>query len=117
MRRARAVAALLAVGCANRPQLGGEVEAERAMRDVARSTGDLHLSCSPADATVAVDGVPVGLCSDFVGQRGLQLGTRTRRLAVQKSGYYSYESVVQTDGTRLTLTVSLAPSSLEGASP
>ena len=117
MTAARWVAALALAGCATTPEPAGFAEAARGLQRVQSRTGDLRLSCSPPDATVSIDGVPVGMCSDFEGARGLSLGDRARRLEVKKTGFMPYASVVQSDGTRLALTVSLAPSSLEGAAP
>jgi hypothetical protein len=90
------------------------VEAERLLQSTAERTGNLRINCSPDDAVVAVDGLPIGLCSDFRGQKGVEMAKGTRRLAVNKTGYLPYESMIDTDGTRVSLTISLAPSSLEG---
>ena len=115
MKRALPAALGLLVGCATpTPGPAGMVEAERLLQSTAERSGNLRIDCSPDDATVALDGVPVGLCSDFKGQRGVAVKKGTRRLAVNKLGYLPYESVLDTDGTRLSLTIALAPYSLEG---
>lgn len=109
-------AALLALGCAApRAAPAGALEAERLLKSAAARSGDLRIRCSPDDATVALDGLSVGLCSDFAGQRGVALGKGVRHLAVRKTGYLPYESIVEADGTRISLTISLAPTSLEEA--
>lgn len=76
----------------------------------ARSTmkSELVLACSPADAEVELDGVPQGTCEDFRGEpRGLGLGKGMRRVQVKKQGYLPWNTVIETDGTRVMLTVAL----------
>jgi hypothetical protein len=79
-------------------------------------SGDLQLTCSPADSEVWLDGVPVGSCAEFSGRRGLSLGLRMSKVQVRKEGYLSFETFVEPDGTRAALTVTLAPS-LTGGTP
>jgi hypothetical protein len=69
---------------------------------------ELVLACSPADADVELDGVPQGTCEDFKGEpRGLALGKGVRRVQVKKQGYLPWDTVVETDGTRVMLNVTL----------
>ena len=69
---------------------------------------ELVLSCSPPDADVELDGVPQGTCEDFRGEpRGLALGKGVRRVQVKKQGYAPWDTVVETDGTRVMLNVTL----------
>lgn len=112
--RAALVIAPLLWGCATGPAVPRAAEADRLLRAAALRTGNLRIDCSPDDAVVAVDGVSVGLCSDFRGDKGLALKEGPRRIAVSKLGYLPYESFVDTDGTRVSVKISLAPSSLEG---
>ena len=71
---------------------------------------ELVLSCSPPDADVELDGVPQGTCEDFRGEpRGLALGKGVRRVQVKKQGYAPWDTVVETDGTRVMLNVTLIP--------
>lgn len=116
MRAALALAPLL-LACATGPPVPRAAEAERLLRSAAQRTGNLRIDCSPDDAVVSVDGVSVGLCSDFRGDRGLALKEGPRRIGVTRLGYLPYESWVDTDGTRVSVKISLAPSSLEGKAP
>lgn len=71
---------------------------------------ELVLTCTPSDAEVVLDGVPQGTCEDFGGApRGLSLGKGVRRVEVRKPGYLSWNTVVETDGTRVQLDVTLLP--------
>jgi hypothetical protein len=71
--------------------------------------GDLVLSCQPTDAEVDVDGVPRGLCSDFSGGRGLQLGAGMHHVEVKKAGFQPYETYCEPSGTQEAVAVSLQP--------
>lgn len=69
---------------------------------------ELVLSCTPADADVELDGVPQGTCEDFRGEpRGLAMGKGVRRVQVKKQGYLPWDTVVETDGTRVVMNVTL----------
>lgn len=69
---------------------------------------ELVLACSPPDADVELDGVPQGTCEDFKGEpRGLAMGKGVRRVQVKKQGYLPWDSVVETDGTRVMMNVTL----------
>jgi hypothetical protein len=119
MRRAACALALGILGCAAAGPMptARMAEADKLLRQSNERTGNLRLSCSPHDAVVAIDGVSVGLCSDFTGRQGMDVRKGARHLAVKKVGYLPYESFIDTDGTRVSLTISLAPSSLEGNNP
>lgn len=74
---------------------------------------EVAFHCTPADAEVALDGVPQGTCEDYDGDpRALSLG-RTRggvhRVAVGKPGFGTWESWLEADGTRLEVDVTLLP--------
>ncbi len=74
--------------------------------------GEVRLHCGPEDAEVSLDGVPIGICADFAGQRKvIHVGKTTRRLGVKKSGYWPWSSVVEAERTRVTLDVNLLPMS------
>ena len=69
---------------------------------------ELILACTPSDADVDLDGVPQGTCEDFKGEpRGLALKKGVRRVQVKKAGYLPWDTVVETDGTRVSLNVTL----------
>ena len=69
---------------------------------------ELILACTPPDADVELDGVPQGTCEDFKGEpRGLALKKGVRRVKVKKQGYLPMDTVVETDGTRVMLNVTL----------
>jgi hypothetical protein len=76
---------------------------------------ELVLTCDPADAEVELDGVPQGTCEDFDGEpRGLSLKKGARRVQVKKPGFLPWDTVVETDGTRVVMNVTLISS---GGSP
>lgn len=81
-----------------------------------RPDGELVLRCSQPDAEVWLDGVPQGTCEDFDGEpRGLGLrGRGSRHVEVRKDGFFSWESALEADGTRVQLDVALQPT---GAGP
>lgn len=69
---------------------------------------ELVLSCTPPDADVELDGVPQGTCEDFKGEpRGLALAKGAHRVHVKKVGYQPWDTVVETDGTRVMMNVTL----------
>lgn len=73
-----------------------------------KQRSELVLRCTPGDAEVLLDGVPQGTCGDYGGQpKGLSLGVGPRRVAVRKSGYQSWESLMVADGTRMTVDITL----------
>lgn len=82
---------------------------------------ELVLTCDPPDAEVSLDGVPQGTCEDFRGEpKGLFLGTGVRRVQVKKRGFLPWDTIVETDGTRVMMTVTLiasASSAAPGGSP
>lgn len=114
MKRA-ALVAVLASGCAPKSAL---VLASEAKLPPARVTtkSELVLQCTPPDAEVELDGVPQGTCDDFDGApRGLSLASKGfQRVAVRKRGFLPWETVIETDGTRVALNVTLIAS---GGSP
>lgn len=69
---------------------------------------ELVLRCDPADAEVSLDGVPQGTCDDFSGEpRALTMPKGPRRVQVKKRGYLPWESILETDGTRVVMNVTL----------
>lgn len=69
---------------------------------------ELVLLCVPADAEVVLDGVPQGTCEDFRGEpKGLTLQKGARRVQVKKPGYLPWDTIVETDGTRVMMNVTL----------
>lgn len=73
-------------------------------------TSDLTLGCDPSDADVWLDGVPHGTCLDFSGSpRGLSLKQGMHKVEVKKSGFWPYETYVDSGGTRAALTIKLVP--------
>ncbi len=104
--------ALGAPGCAARgtEQTQGRpiAQAEELLRGAKARSGDLELSCTPAEAQVSVDGVERGTCSDFAS-RPLRLGAGLHRVQVKKQGLTPFETYVDPSGTRARLDVALAP--------
>lgn len=101
-----AVWALALTGCVQTPPVLAGVRAPRVESRGARS--ELVLSCTPPDADVELDGVPQGTCEDFGGEpRGLAMGKGVRRVHVKKQGYVPWDTVVETDGTRVVINVTL----------
>ena len=77
-------------------------------------TSDLKLVCDPTDAEVSLDGIPRGTCEDFAGNpTGLNLPEGLHKVEVKKSGFWPYESYVDSSGARAALTVKLSPHSKE----
>ena len=73
-------------------------------------SSDLKLSCDPTDAEVSLDGIPRGTCLDFAGEpTGLKLPEGMHKVEVKKSGFWPYETYVDSSGTRAALTVKLSP--------
>jgi hypothetical protein len=106
MRRA-AWAALWLAGCASQvaPPLVPALDLPQT-RSARRS--ELVLHCSEADAEVWLDGVPQGTCEDFDGEpKGLALGKGPRRVQVKKRGFKAWESILEADGTRVVMNVTL----------
>lgn len=106
-RRRWAVCALAFGGCV---QTSNVLTIAQGKMPSARVTtkSELVLACTPFDADVVLDGVPQGTCEDFRGEpRGLALGKGVRRVQVKKMGYLPWDTVVETDGTRVMLNVTL----------
>lgn len=103
----RAVWALALTGCV---QTSNVLTASQGRLPAARVTtkSELVLACTPADAEVVLDGVPQGTCEDFGGEpKGLPMGKGVRRVQVKKQGYLPWDTVVETDGTRVMMNVTL----------
>jgi hypothetical protein len=76
--------------------------------------GELSLHCQPAAAQVKMDGVPMGTCADFAGQRQvIHAGRKARRIEVSMPGHASWTNTVEAERTRVTLEVQL-PKIAEG---
>ncbi|MFZ5444300.1 MAG: hypothetical protein ACOZQL_30160 [Myxococcota bacterium] len=89
------------------------VALERAKLPPIRVTtrSELVLQCVPSDAEVVLDGVPQGSCDDFRGEpKGLTLQKGVRRVQVRKAGYLPWDTILETDGTRVMMTVTLISS-------
>lgn len=72
--------------------------------------GRVVLHCDPTDAEVALDGVPVGLCSDYAGdERGLSTGPGDHTLEFRKRGHFGYRTVVAPDRAQAVVQVRLTP--------
>ncbi len=100
-----AVWALALSGCVQTPN----VLSARTLPPARVTTkSELVLSCIPKDAEVELDGVPQGTCDDFKGEpRGLSLAKGAHRVQVKKVGYLPWDTVVETDGTRVMMNVTL----------
>ena len=113
-----ALAGLLLVACAHRGEPELFRQAAQGLERAQARRGDLALACEPPDAEVWVDDVPLGTCGDFAGERGVPVGGGMRRLRVKKPGYQTYETWLDTDGTKARLAVKLVPSLQErGVTP
>ena len=78
--------------------------------------GEVRLRCTPADAAVALDGVPVGWCSDFQDRTSLRMAGGTHRLDVTMQGFWPYATYCSPAGGRAVLEIQLSPRST-GAEP
>lgn len=96
----------LASGCATGAGAGS----------LGKGGGEVRLRCTPAEAAVAVDGVPVGMCSDFEDRTPLRMGGGMHRLEVTMQGYLPYVTYLAPAGARAVLDIQLSPRST-GAVP
>jgi PEGA domain-containing protein len=78
--------------------------------------GAVRLRCTPAGAEVSMDGVPVGMCSDFADRTPLRVGRGMHRLEVTMQGYLPYVTYFAPAGARAVLEIQLSPRST-GAVP
>jgi hypothetical protein len=78
--------------------------------------GAVRLRCTPAEAAVALDGEPVGMCSDFQDRTPLRMAGGMHRLDVTMQGYWPYVTYFAPEGARAVLEVQLSPRST-GAAP
>ena len=98
---------LALAGCAPKP---ASVLLSESRLPPARVTtkSELVLLCNPADADVELDGVPQGTCEDFRGEpKGLSLKKGVHRVQVKKRSFLPWDTVVETDGTRIVMNVTL----------
>ena len=103
----RAVWVLALTGCVQTPNVL-TMSSQKLPPARVTTKSELVLAYTPADADVELDGVPQGTCEDFRGEpRGLALGKGVRRVQVKKQGYLPWDTVVETDGTRVMLNVTL----------
>ncbi len=102
---------LALAGCASAQPVAMKLASEGMVGHRDRSwTSDLTLGCEPVDADVWLDGVPQGTCLDFSGNpHGLNLGDGMHKVEIKKSGFWPYETYVDSGGTRAALTVKLRP--------
>lgn len=69
---------------------------------------EVAFHCSQADAEVLLDGVPQGSCEDYDGDpKALGVGQGGHRVAVRKPGFFTWQSWLEADGTRLEVDVTL----------
>jgi hypothetical protein len=101
---------LLLAACAAQPAVVQRVGDGMRDRQERVWASDLTLGCDPTDAEVWLDGVPTGTCADYTGNpRGLKLNAGMHKVEVKKSGFWPYETYVDSSGTRAALTVKLQP--------
>jgi hypothetical protein len=80
--------------------------------------GRVVLLCEPADAEVTVDGVPVGICSDYASSdHGLPVGGGVHRLRFRKKGHISLELEVAPDAAQAVVHARLEPVRKEEQGP
>jgi hypothetical protein len=103
-----------AAACA--PRAPAAVAADAKLPPIRVTTkSELVLLCDPPDAEVELDGVPQGTCEDFNGEpKGLSLKKGARHVQVKKRGFLPWDTMVETDGTRVMMNVTLISS---GGSP
>lgn len=103
--------ALVLLSCAsNTPAAMTQAGEGMAGQGIREWKNDLVLACDPADADVLLDGVPTGTCLDYSGDpRALKLSDGLHKVEVKKSGFWPYETYVDSGGTRASLTVKLSP--------
>jgi len=66
------------------------------------------LHCTPLDASVFLDGVEQGICSDFAEKsKSLKVLQGQRKLEVSKPGFEKWTNWIDAGGTQVTLQVSL----------
>ncbi len=122
MKRALLTVLCLA-GCASAPPAERPAWAAAFERLPARPPPEAYrsgvrLHCTPDDATLSVDGVPKGLCSDFARVPAQLKGEgKLHLLEVKKQGYQPYQTYFAPSGATVTLTVQLAPQTLSERSP
>ena len=79
--------------------------------------GEVTLRCTPADAEVAVDGVPRGTCADLGEKRPLRLGEGMHQIDIHKAGYQPYQTYFAPGGASLSLVATLHPLAGAGETP
>lgn len=114
MTHGRCVGALVALGflCGCPPRDPDYPEYARRMLETSaqRSSAAFILQCDPPDATVLVDGVAQGLCTDFAGHpRGLALGSGAHEVIFRLNGFWDEVRYVEPNGVRGQLSVKLRP--------
>lgn len=102
------VVALFLAGCSH--ETPSEARAREVLEQIRISDVDVVIHCLPADAEVAVDDVPRGLCSDYAADgAGISLPKGMHRITVRKDGFFPYETWYAPSGARLSLDVTLRP--------
>lgn len=72
----------------------------------------LRLRCEPSDATVYLDGIPRGVCTDFErkpARVGDDAKDQLHLVEVKKPGFSTYQTYYAPSGTIIALNVLLAP--------
>lgn len=111
------VSALL-LGCATQQTSAVVAQVEKGMRRPTVKSGQVRLLCTPGDAEVFIDGISVGACSQFEGKpSGLTLSKGLRQVVVKKNGFLPYSSYLDSDGTRVALTIDLIPAQNNRSTP
>lgn len=104
-------------GCATTERDRTVDRARALMQQAPTRRGTLQLSCAPLDATVKLDGVEMGRCSDFASRpEGIRLGDGMHRVDVVKEGYAPYQTYLEPSGARASLNLTLQPLNKDGAS-
>lgn len=97
---------LLLTGC--RTAAPGPFPDLEQVHAVEAPAGNVVLVAEPADAEVAVDGVPQGRCSDFDGVHGaLNLSRGSHALTVSKPGFNTFATTLYADDGRQRLHIAL----------
>jgi hypothetical protein len=80
--------------------------------------GRVVLECDPPDAEVSLDGIPVGLCSDYASpMRSLSVGRGHHVIRIHKAGRVAEEREIAPDGAEMVMQAQLAKVGPRSSSP
>lgn len=114
-RGARAVLFACAIGSAACQTASGPVDSllaqhKEALEGARDIEPGIELSCAPAEAEVAVDGVLQGTCADLEGRMLPLAGREGHSIEVKRAGFRPYTARLAAGNARTKLKVELVPS-------